>query len=218
MVTTHPSNLDRDYRASRSFPIQTPSVDSLSDHRSKALLNGEILLETRSHTAWGAAVTAQMYLPLSRESVWEQLTDYPRWVQYLPDVTQSRVLTGETSTSSTPKTAAIAQPSGIKPSDQDFKRIYQAASKTFLFLTAQVEVYLRVFETLNQHVQFRLESGNFNDFLAEAKLRDLADGTLLTYFVQATPTIPVPSVLIQQAIHFDLPANLRQMRQVLCKK
>jgi hypothetical protein len=39
------------------------SADSITLH--PALLNGEILLETRSHSAWGGAVTAQTSLATS---------------------------------------------------------------------------------------------------------------------------------------------------------
>ena len=158
-----------------------------------ALLNGEILVETKSHSAWGGAVTAQMYIPLVRSLVWQQLTDYPRWVQYFPDVTQSQVL-----------------------HQGEGKRLYQVARKAFLFLTASVEIYLNVFEQVQQQIQFRLEKGTFTDFTADLKLADCGTGTLLTYAVQATPNIPIPSIFIQQAMHFELPANMRNMRQVLC--
>jgi hypothetical protein len=39
---------------------------------------------------------------------------------------------------------------------------------------------------------------------------------LLTYTVQATPNIPIPSIFIQQAMNLELPENMRKMRQVLC--
>ena len=169
---------------------------------SAALLQGEILLETRAHTAWGAAVTAQMYLPLDRERVWQQLVDYPRWQQYFPDVTQSRILDG-------------GKP-GSQAHSTRYKRLYQAASKSFLFITAQVEAYLRVIETLGQRIQFQFESGSFVDFGADLQLKDYGNGTLLIYDVQATPLIPIPSAFIQQAIQWDLPANMRKMRQVMC--
>ncbi|PSB68003.1 cyclase, partial [filamentous cyanobacterium CCP1] len=39
-----------------------------------SLLRGEILLKTRSHSAWGGAITAQMYLLMKRSQVWQQLT------------------------------------------------------------------------------------------------------------------------------------------------
>jgi carbon monoxide dehydrogenase subunit G len=164
-----------------------------SQHKQTALLQGEILVQTRSHSTWGGAVTAQMYLPLTRSRVWQQVADYPRWVEYFPDVTRSEVLQRGERT-----------------------RLYQAAQKSFFFLTAQVEVYLNVFEVVQQQIQFRLEKGTFVDFAADLELQDCGAGTLLTYSVQATPNIPIPTVFIQQAMHFELPENMRKMRQVLC--
>ncbi|PHM06495.1 cyclase, partial [Nostoc sp. 'Peltigera malacea cyanobiont' DB3992] len=43
------------------------------------------------------------------------------------------------------------------------------------------------------------------------------NGTILAYTVQATPLIPIPSIFIQQAMNLELPANMRKMRQVMCK-
>jgi Polyketide cyclase / dehydrase and lipid transport len=172
-----------------------PDFDlTLSQERQALLLQGEVFVETRSHTAWGGAVTALMYLPITRNNAWQQLTDYPRWVQYFPDVTKSEVL-----------------------QRGEVKRLYQAAQKAFLFFTAQVDIYLNVVEELGQKIQFKLEKGNFHDFNANLVLKDCGSGTLLEYTVQATPTIPIPSIFIQQAMNFELPANMRKMRQVLCK-
>lgn len=173
--------------------IDSASGIAWSQRQQTALLQGEILVETRSHSAWGGAVTAQMYLPLKRSHVWQQVTDYPRWVQFFPDVTKSEVL-------------QRGEP----------LRLHQTAQKSFFFFTAQVEVYLNVVEVRRQQIQFRLEQGTFNDFAAELKLEDCGAGTLLTYAVQATPNIPIPTVFIQQAMHLELPANMRKMRQVLC--
>lgn len=150
-------------------------------------------METHSHSVWGGAVTAQMYLPIARSSVWQQLTDYPRWVQYFPDVIKSEIL-----------------------HQGEVKRLYQVAKKAFLFLTAQVEIYLNVFEVQGQHIQFRLEKGTFTDFTANLELQDWGNGTLLTYSVQATPNILIPAIFIQQAMQIELPGNMRKMRQVLC--
>ena len=170
------------------------SVAEWSKHQQITMIGGEILVETRSHSSWGGAVTATMYLPVVRSHVWQQVTDYPRWVQYFPDVTKSEVLhRGEA------------------------KRLYQAAKKAFLFFTAQVEVYLNVIEVVQQQIQFRLERGTFVDFAADLSLQDCQGGTLLTYAVQATPNIPIPSMFIQQAMQLELPANMRKMRQVICE-
>lgn len=179
------------FSASESSQLALDSIFTQTEHA--ALLQGEILVQTRSHSAWGGAVTAQMYLPLKRSRVWQQLTDYPRWVQYFPDVIRSEVLhRGEV------------------------KRLYQVARKAFLFFTAQVEIYLNVVEEVQQQIQFRLERGTFTDFTAELKLADCGMGTILTYAVQATPNIPIPSVFIQQAMQLELPENMRKMRHVLC--
>ena len=161
------------------------------------LLQGEILLKTRSHTAWGGAVTAQMYVPLERAQIWQQLTDYPRWVQLFPDMTHSEIR-GE----------AIG-----------YKRLYQAARKAFFLLSVQVEIHLKVVESVQatwQQIQFQLEQGSFHDFAANLHLQDFQAGTLLTYSVQATPHLPLPTQLIQEAIRLDLPTNMKKMRQVLC--
>ncbi len=178
------------------------SQNQRATHRD--LLAEEVLLETRSHSPWGGAVTAQMYIPRTRETVWSQLTNYPRWQDFFPDITTSQVI-------APPKEHRSGR--GL--------RLYQAASKKFLMLSVDVEIYLQVFEVTNrdlwQRIQFCLEQGSFSDFSADLKLQDYAQGTLLTYSVQATPTILVPSLLIQQAIRFDLPANMHHMRQVLCQ-
>ncbi|MDJ0704547.1 MAG: SRPBCC family protein [Leptolyngbyaceae cyanobacterium MO_188.B28] len=163
-----------------------------------ALLKGEVLLETRSHSLCGGAVTAQMYLPMKRSQAWVQLTNYSRWIHYFPDIVQSEVLD-----------------QSIRSSKR-CRRLYQVARKAFLMFSAQVEIYLKVFETLHQQIQFRLERGAFSDFAADLTLQDYEKGTLLTYSVQATPLVPVPSFFIQQAIQQDLPGNMKKMRQVIC--
>jgi carbon monoxide dehydrogenase subunit G len=170
-----------------------------------ALLNGEVLLKTRPHSIWGGSVTAQIYLPLSPQQVWQKLTDYSCWTQYFPDVTHSEVIH-----------QGISTTSGATLKKQ-VKRLYQAASKAFFLLTAKVEVYLKVLETQHQRIQFYFESGSFNDFAADLQLQPHGEGTILTYSVQATPNIPVPGAFVEQAMKMDLPTNLRQMRQVMCK-
>ncbi|MBW4578211.1 MAG: cyclase [Tildeniella nuda ZEHNDER 1965/U140] len=193
----------------RTTTLSTTVTDLLAkqchEPRAKQLLSGEILLKTRTYSAWGGAVTAQMYLPLERAIAWQQLTDYPRWVHYFPALTRSEILQRNDSRLSNQKSL------------DGYKRLYQVASKAFLFLTAQVDIYLKVIEIAQQQIQFRLESGNFHDFAADLTLQDYNNGTLLTYSVQATPTIPVPSMLIQQAIQMDLPDNMQTMRRVLCR-
>ncbi len=72
--------------------ITTGDDMTWSQDKQNLLMQGEIFVETRSHNAWGGAVTAWMYVPLVRSHVWQQLTDYPRWVQYFPDITKSEII------------------------------------------------------------------------------------------------------------------------------
>lgn len=173
----------------------------LGNSPSPTVLNGEILVHTPTQSEWGGAVVAQMYLPLQRSQVWQGVTNYSRWVDYFPDVICSEILTSEGG------------------SFTKSKRLRQVAEKSFLIFAAKVEIYLRVLEIASptdHHIHFALEKGDFTSFSAHLKLHDYRDGTLLTYAVRATPTIPVPAWLIQQVSRLDFPTNLRQMRQVLC--
>lgn len=173
------------------------ALPELSKGDRQQLQRGEILLETRSHTDWGAGVTARMYLSVERTKIWQALTYYPNWVAFFPDLTHSEV---------------------VEDRGQSWKRVRQSASKNFVLFQANVSVQLKVFETVlgDRHlIRFRMEQGDFRDFSADLHLENWENGTVLTYSVQATPTIPIPSMLIQQAIRLDLPTNLKQMRQCL---
>ncbi|MEI6441538.1 MAG: SRPBCC family protein [Nostocales cyanobacterium ELA583] len=185
MSTSNLKNLD--------YPTLPLSDTLWNQDQQRSLMQGEVLVKTRSHTNWGGAVTAWIYIPLLRSHVWHQITDYPRWVQYFPNLTQSEVI-----------------------SKGDVKRLYQVGQKALFFFTAQVEIYLSVVEVLEQQIQFRMEGGSFTDFQASLELKDMGNGTLLSYTVQATPNIPIPSIFIEQVINLELPANLCKMRQVLC--
>ena len=148
----------------------------------------------------GAAVTATMYVPLVRSQTWQKLTEYSNWVHYFPDIVQSQVLEVKEQSKTHPMT----------------RRLYQVARKAFMMFSAQVEIYLQVIETVHQKIQFRLEQGTFSDFSADLTLEDYGQGTLITYSVRATPSIPVPGFFLEQAIRHDLPGNMKTMRQVMC--
>jgi hypothetical protein len=174
-------------------------LDQFSPSDQVALLQGDVLL-TPQTSASGGAVTAHIYVPLARPQIWPQVTHNRRWTQFFPNIVHSEVL--ET----------------VKTATQRYRRLYQVGHKGFMVLTAQVEIYLRVVETVCEGIQFRLERGTFSHFAADLHLQDFNQGTLLSYSVQAAPTIPVPGFLIEQAMKIDLPGNMKQMRRVLCAR
>ncbi len=173
-------------------------LDRFSSTDQIALLRGDVIVTPLVSQAGGGAVTAHMFVPLKRGLIWPQLTNYRRWTQFFPNITHSEVL--ET----------------VKTESQRYRRLHQIGCKGFLRLTAKVEIYLKVFETACHGIQFRFEQGTFSHFAADLALQDLSNGTLLSYAVQANPTIPVPAFLIEQGMKLDLPGNMKQMRQVLC--
>jgi len=180
-------------------PSQRPSLLLGSRSRShsgqevEALRRGRVLVEATPHGMMGGAVSAKMYIAAKRADLWAQLTQYDRWVEFFPNISRSEVLT----------------------SQQSVHRLYQVGRKAFLAIAAEVEIYLKVYEDTYHSIQFRLEKGTFKDFGADLTLQDWQHGTLLTYAVQATPLIPVPSFLIEQGMRQDLPGNMEHMRQVL---
>ncbi|WP_347404922.1 SRPBCC family protein [Nodosilinea sp. LEGE 06152] len=182
-----------EFRPANGFLAQFSPGDQI------ALLRGDVLLKSQTNRD-GGAVTAHMYVPLARPQIWPQVTNYSCWTQYFPNIVHSEVL--ET----------------VKTATQRYRRLYQVGRKGFMLLTAQVEIYLKVVETTCEAIQFRLEQGTFSHFAADLHLQDFSQGTLLSYSVQAAPTIPVPSFLIEQAMKTDLPGNMKQMRQVLCAR
>ncbi|MGD1897148.1 MAG: SRPBCC family protein [Phormidesmis sp.] len=179
--------------------MPSPTALRVTQQEERSLMNGDVLITTTTVES-GAAVTATMYVPMERQQTWQQLTDYSKWVHYFPDIVQSQVLDVKRRTKTHPAT----------------RRLYQVARKAFMMFSAQVEIYLQVIETLHQKIQFRFEQGTFSDFAADLTLEDYGQGTLLTYSVKATPLIPVPRFLIEQAIRHDLPGNMKTMRNVMC--
>jgi hypothetical protein len=175
-------------------------LDHFSPTDKIALLRGDIILTPLVSNAGGGAVIAHMFVPLQRGLIWPQLTNYRRWTQFFPNITHSEVL--ET----------------VKSGSQRYRRLYQVGCKGFMRLTAKVEIYLKVFETACDSIQFRFEQGTFSHFAADLELKDMPNGTLLTYAVQANPTIPVPAFLVEQGMKLDLPGNMKQMREVLCRQ
>lgn len=191
-------NVAHSVDASRSQGVV--HLTQLPPHDQAALWRGEVLVVPQPNPQEPAAVMSHIYVPLDRPHIWSQVTSYRRWTQFFPNITHSEVL------------------ESVKTATHRYRRLYQVGCKGFMMMTAQVEIYLQVQETTCEHIQFRLERGTFSYFAADLHLQDMGKGTLLTYRVQAAPTIPVPSFLVEQGMKTDLPGNMRQMRQVLCQR
>ncbi|WP_008309176.1 SRPBCC family protein [Leptolyngbya sp. PCC 6406] len=159
-----------------------------------ALSRGKILVTAQPHGFTGGHVSATLSLRIFPDALWPHLTDYPRWVDYFPEMTHSEA---------------------IAPTDQGQPRIYQVGRKSILGLGAEVEVYLRVQTHPPHRLQFVMERGTLADFTASFALAPWRLGTLLTFTVQATPLIPLPGFFVEQSMRRELPTSLAQMRRVI---
>lgn len=182
------------------FPmIATPPTALPLSAASSALVQGEVITQVEPYAPGGGAVMATILIPQGRSQVWEQLTSYHRWVEFFPDITRSEVI-------------AARSP--------HCKQLLQAACKTFLMFSIAVEIQLQVDEIPLESIRFSMVDGgaSFRDFAAVLELSSLPQGTQLSYRVQATPTLPVPSMFIEQAMKLDLPLNMRHLRKVLLQQ
>lgn len=181
--------------ANRPALLFQGATRSQSGHEVESLRRGRVLIDTHPHGLMGGAVSAKMYVKAPRAALWEKLTQYARWTEYFPNITRSEIV----------KTT------------EHYHQLYQVGRKAFFAIAAEVDIHLKVYEDPFYSIQFRLEKGTFKDFGADLTLQDWQGGTLLTYAVQATPLIPVPSFLIEQGMRQDLPSNMEHMRRVLCR-
>lgn len=183
------------WAASPPFPVVETKVQPPRSPRDRAALAaGELLLTTRSHGLTGGQASITLAFAPRPVDVWAQLTDYPRWVDYLPDLTQSEILPA----------AAKGQ-----------TRLRQVGRKSILGFTAEAALDLQVQALAPYRLRFDLERGGLAEFTATFTLTPWRQGTLVNFTGQATPLFPIPGWVVEQVMRHGLPMNLRHMRQVI---
>lgn len=182
------------------WAVSSPSTASgmglqptLSPRDRAALAAGELLLTTRSHGLTGGQASITLAFAPRPAEVWAQLTDYPRWVDYLPDLTQSEIL----------------------PATNDRTRLRQVGRKSILGFTAEAALDLQVEALAPYRLRFDLERGGLAEFTATFTLTPWRQGTLVTFTGRATPLFPIPGWVVEQVMRHGLPMNLRHMRRVI---
>jgi hypothetical protein len=180
----------------RSSVASTPAWGrSLSPDAAQALRNSQVLITAIPNGLIGGQVSAQLYIPMAGPTLWEHLTDYPRWSAYFPNIACSRLLS---------------------PTAAGHPRLYQVGQKSLMGIPTSGELYLRVDESPVEQIHFQLEQGIFATFEATMQLQPWRIGTLLTYALEATLQVPLPWFVLSQGIRQDLPKNLEHMREVIC--
>ncbi len=170
------------------------SGDGLRGDWGQRLAAGEVWVHTQPYGPTGGQAQAQLVYALSPERLWPHILDYPRWVEYFPDLVRCEA---------------------IAPAPSGQPRLYQVGRKSLLGLDLAVEVQLRVQIFKGHRVFFTQEQGSLRDFHASFVLEPWAQGALVTFTLAAIPQIPVPSLVVEHSLKRELPLNLIHMRQVI---
>lgn len=167
-------------------------VAGLSRRDIEVLRAGDLILKTRPHGFLGGYLSATLAFASSPAVVWRHLTDYPRWVEYLPDMRHSEVLA---------------------PTPDGHQRVRQIGQKMIFGFTAEAELELRMEAEPPYQLHCHMEKGCLGDFRATFTLRPWQQGCLLTFTGQAVPLFPVPGFIVEHVLRQGIPDNLRHMRR-----
>jgi hypothetical protein len=167
-------------------------VAGLSRHDIQVLQARDLVLKTRPHGFLGGHLSATLAFTPPPAVVWHHLIDYPRWVEYLPDMCHSEILA---------------------PTPEGHTRVRQIGQKTIFGFNAQAELELRMETEAPYQLRCHMEKGCIGDFRATFMLRPWRQGCLLTFTGQAVPLFPVPGFMVEHVLRQGIPDNLRHMRR-----
>ena len=130
------------------------------------------------------------------EQVWQVITNYEAFIEFMPDVTQSQRLYHPTG--------------GI--------RLEQIRSKSFMGIKKNVRSVCDVEEKFPNHVHYQLIEGELDEYsaywrLEPWKLSDETAGVDLICEISVLPNPIVPGPLVDIIMNQDMPATLLAIRQ-----
>lgn len=140
-------------------------------------------------------ITAKIQISHPVEQVWQVLTDYQALADFIPNLTQSRLLKHPTG--------------GI--------RLEQVGSQRFLRLNFSARVVLDLEENFPDEINFNMVEGDLKAFIGSWQLKPYStsgkSGTSLYYTVRVRPKRTMPVVVIEHRLSSDLRLNLLAIRQ-----
>ncbi|GAB5036823.1 oligoketide cyclase lipid transport protein [Nannochloropsis oceanica] len=179
----------------------------------------EVLVNIESPSANVRRISSSIVINRPVQDVWRILTDYDNLAEYVPNLTQSRL---------------VNTPAGWQPRSKNKEvRLFQEGAQTIIgfnfkaSLTMDMEeVFEDVDEKLGQRrIKFRLvDSAMFSDFSGEWRLQyysrmrtaceneEWTYSTKLFYMVNVKPKGPVPVGALEWRIKEDVPTNLRAVK------
>ncbi len=141
-------------------------------------------------------IFAKIQIPYSLEQVWQVLTDYEAFAEFMPNMAQIR---------------RLEHPNGGI-------RIEQVRSKSFMGMKISGRSVFDVEEKFPDEIHYRLVEGDLKAFsgywrLEAWKPSDEKAGVDLTYDISVLPKTIFPAALVEHVLSQDVPASLLAIRQ-----
>ncbi|MFI5305683.1 MAG: SRPBCC family protein [Nitrospiria bacterium] len=156
----------------------------LTAEETSSHLNQNVSLEF-TQTDWPMTFSAQIEIPAPRGTIWEVLTDYDHWIDFLPQLESSQI---------------------IRRIDE--RIIVELVSREhFWFFFKRIEVTLRVLERSMEEISFFKTGGNMEVFSGRWILNETERGksTRLTYLCALKPSFYAPKWMIRYKLDQDIP-------------
>ncbi|MDJ0674671.1 MAG: SRPBCC family protein [Calothrix sp. MO_167.B42] len=139
---------------------------------------------------------AKIHIPYSVEQVWQVITDYESFTEFMPGMTQSQRLDHPTG--------------GI--------RLEQIRSKSFMGMKKTGRSVFDLEEKFLEHIHYQLVEGELEDFsgywrLEPCKSSEGTTGTALIYDLSILPKPIFPGPLVDIILNQEMPAGLLAIRQ-----
>lgn len=142
------------------------------------------------------SVFAKIQIPYSLEQVWEVLTDYEAFTEFMPSLMQSK---------------RLEHPNGGI-------RLEQVRNKSFMGMNFSAHSVFDIKENFPHEIHYQLIEGDMKDMsgcwrLEPCSLPESKAGVDLIYDFVVSPKPIFPAALIERVLNHDVPANMLAIRQ-----
>ena len=173
-------------------PTESTSSDSLSSEKAQ-LLNGKAVVALADLPDGVTGVEGHIYIAAPPKKVWEVVTDYDNHKKFVPNVIDS----GTISDNGTEKV------------------IFEKGKSGMLFFQKTVNIKMKVWGEVPQHLFFEQITGEFKVYHGEWILVDYQQGTgtFLTYKAEVKPDFFAPRFAVKNVQKRDCPLMMSAMKK-----
>lgn len=141
-------------------------------------------------------VLAQIQIPYSLDRVWQVLTDYEAFREFMPNLIESRRLQHSTTGD----------------------RIEQVRTKSFMGMNFSARSVFDIKEEFPRQIHYQLVEGDMKALSGYWRLEPISSskpeaGIILIYDFFVSPKRIFPMALVEQVLNHDIPTNLLAIRQ-----